>query len=134
MTLFRTDTLRVEQQPGGLAFLWLEVPGKGQNVLGRQLVADLDTALDRVAAASDVRVLVVRSAKQGGFVAGADINEFAAVRTAEEATAASTRGQDLFHKLATLRVPTVAVIHGACLGGGLELALACDYRLVIDQP
>jgi 3-hydroxyacyl-CoA dehydrogenase / enoyl-CoA hydratase / 3-hydroxybutyryl-CoA epimerase len=134
MTLLRTETLRVEQLPGGIACLWLDVGSKGQNVLGRALLTDLDTALDQIAAIADLRVLVIRSAKPGGFLAGADLHEFAEIRTVAEAEAASARGQQLFNKLAGLRLPSIAVIHGPCLGGGLELTLACDYRLVVDQP
>jgi 3-hydroxyacyl-CoA dehydrogenase/enoyl-CoA hydratase/3-hydroxybutyryl-CoA epimerase len=66
-------------------------------------------------------------------LAGADLHEFAAIQTGAEAAAISATGQRLFDKLARLQVKTVAVIHGPCLGGGLELALACDHRLVIDQ-
>jgi 3-hydroxyacyl-CoA dehydrogenase/enoyl-CoA hydratase/3-hydroxybutyryl-CoA epimerase len=134
MTLFRADTLRVDQMPGGVACLWLDVPGKGQNVLGRPLLTDLDAALDHVVATPTARVLVVRSAKPAGFLAGADLHDFAAIRTPQEAVAASARGQQLFAKLAGLRLPSIAVIHGTCLGGGLELALACDYRLVVERP
>src|SRR5205814_621904 len=68
------------------------------------------------------------------FLAGADIQQFADIRTAEEAAALSAAGQQLFDKLELLPVPTLAVVHGPCLGGGLELALACDYRLVVDGP
>src|SRR5262249_19109174 len=109
-------------------------PGKGQNVLGRPLLADLDAAFAHIAATPLVRVLVIRSAKPAGFLAGADLHEFAAIRTPEEAISTSARGQELFAKLAGLRVPSIAVIHGTCLGGGLELALACDYRLVVERP
>src|SRR5204862_3420916 len=67
-------------------------------------------------------------------LAGADIQQFADVRTPEEAAALSAAGQQLFDKLELLPIPTLAVVHGPCLGGGLELALACDYRLVVDAP
>src|SRR5262245_13454502 len=134
MTLFRTDNLRVEQEPDGVAVLWLDESGATHNVFNRQVMAELDQALDAVAAEPSVRVLVVRSAKPAGFLAGADLHEFTAVQTPEDAMALSAAGQRLFDKMADLRVPVVAVIHGPCLGGGLEFALACDYRLVIDQP
>src|SRR5262249_24712016 len=65
---------------------------------------------------------------------GADIQEFAAIQNPAEATELSALGQKLFDKLAKLRVPSVAIISGACLGGGLELALACDYRILINDP
>jgi 3-hydroxyacyl-CoA dehydrogenase/enoyl-CoA hydratase/3-hydroxybutyryl-CoA epimerase len=134
MTLFRTDNLRVEQEPDGVAVLWLDEPGATHNVFNRQVMAELDQALDAVAAEPSVRVLVVRSAKPAGFLAGADLHEFTSVQTPEDAMALSAAGQRLFDKVADLRVPVVAVLHGPCLGGGLEFALACDYRLVLDQP
>jgi 3-hydroxyacyl-CoA dehydrogenase/enoyl-CoA hydratase/3-hydroxybutyryl-CoA epimerase len=134
MTLFQTDNLRIDPPAEGRAVLWLDVPNRPLNVFSRQVLADLDRALDAVAAEPSIRVLVVRSAKPAGFLAGADLHEFTAVRTPEDAMAVSAAGQRLFDKLADLRVPVLVVIHGPCLGGGLEFALACDYRLVVDQP
>ncbi len=75
-----------------------------------------------------IRGVVLISGKADGFIAGADIEQFPALRTAAEAERISQLGQDLLNRLETLRVPVVAAIHGACLGGGLELALACRYR------
>jgi 3-hydroxyacyl-CoA dehydrogenase/enoyl-CoA hydratase/3-hydroxybutyryl-CoA epimerase len=134
MAFFQTDTLWVSQLADGVAALVLDVPGRSVNVLGRQVFTDLEAALDRVEAEPSFHLLLLRSGKPGSFVAGADLHELAAVRTAEEAAALSERGQRLFNKLAGLRLPTVAVISGPCLGGGLELALACDYRVAVDQP
>jgi 3-hydroxyacyl-CoA dehydrogenase/enoyl-CoA hydratase/3-hydroxybutyryl-CoA epimerase len=134
MTLFQTENLRIEPPVDGVATLWLDVPNRPLNVLSREVLADLDRALDAVTAESSVRALVVRSAKPAGFLAGADLHEFTAVRTPEDAMALSAAGQRLFDRVADLRVPVIAVIHGPCLGGGLEFALACDYRLVLDSP
>jgi 3-hydroxyacyl-CoA dehydrogenase/enoyl-CoA hydratase/3-hydroxybutyryl-CoA epimerase len=133
-SFFSADNLRIEQAADGVAFLWLDVPNRTLNVLGRPVLADLDRALGAVAAEPSIRVLVVRSAKPAGFLAGADLHEFTAVRTAKDAVALSAAGQRLFDKVADLRVPVVAVVHGPCLGGGLEFALACDYRLMVDRP
>src|SRR5262245_55392575 len=134
MTLFRTDNLRIDQEPDGVAVLWLDEPDATHNVFNRHVMAELDQALDAVAAEPSARVLVVRSAKPAGFLAGADRHGFTSVQTPERAMALSAAGQRLFDKVADLRVPVMAVIHGPCLGGGLEFALACDYRLVLDQP
>jgi 3-hydroxyacyl-CoA dehydrogenase/enoyl-CoA hydratase/3-hydroxybutyryl-CoA epimerase len=134
MTFLQTDNLRMERRSDGVAVLWFDVPNRPLNVFSRQVLADLDRALDAVAADTSVRALVVRSAKPAGFLAGADLHEFSSVRTPEDAMALSALGQRLFDKVADLRVPVIAVIHGPCLGGGLEFALACDYRLVLDQP
>src|SRR5262249_55456257 len=134
MSFFQADTLRVDQQPDGLAMLWIDVPGRPINVFNHQLLSDLDAALGCVAAESAIRVLVARSAKSSGFLAGADLRAFPQVKPAADATALSVLGQVLFDKVANLRVPLIAVLSGPCLGGGLEFALACDYRLVADQP
>jgi 3-hydroxyacyl-CoA dehydrogenase/enoyl-CoA hydratase/3-hydroxybutyryl-CoA epimerase len=134
MALFQTENLRVDVQAGGIAELWLDEPGRTHNVLSRQVIADLDRALDRIAAEAALQLLIIRSSKATGFIAGADLHELAAIRSPHEATALSAAGQQLFAKLADLRIPSIAILKGACLGGGLELALACDYRLVFDQP
>ncbi len=133
MPLFSAAHLRVEAD-AAVATLWLDVAGRGVNALGSPVLAELDAALNHVAADETFDLLVVRSAKPSGFVVGADLREFAAVQSQADAMALSERGQRLFDKLADLRVPSVAVMHGPCLGGGLELALACDYRLVVDHP
>jgi 3-hydroxyacyl-CoA dehydrogenase/enoyl-CoA hydratase/3-hydroxybutyryl-CoA epimerase len=134
MAIFQTSNLKVEERPDGIALLRLDVAGRNVNVLNRQVLADIDQALETTAADHRIRVLVIRSDKSAGFVAGADLQEFASVRAPEDATQISVAGQNLFNKVADLPIPTVAMIHGPCLGGGLELALACDYRLVVDSP
>jgi 3-hydroxyacyl-CoA dehydrogenase/enoyl-CoA hydratase/3-hydroxybutyryl-CoA epimerase len=134
MAGFRTDNLSVETQGEGGAVLRLDVAGRPVNVFNRQVIADLHAALDFLTTVPSLRLLGIRSGKASGFIAGADLEEFAAVRSADEAVALSAAGQQLMDRLAGLRVSTVALIHGPCLGGGLEFALACDYRLVIDHP
>jgi 3-hydroxyacyl-CoA dehydrogenase/enoyl-CoA hydratase/3-hydroxybutyryl-CoA epimerase len=134
MAVFQSDSVVVERDQDGALALILDVPGRSLNVINRRVLADLDAALDAVLAAGRVPLLVVRSGKKSGFLAGADVPEFLAVRSPADAMALSEAGQKLFNKLADLPCPTIAAIHGPCLGGGLELALACDYRLVVDKP
>jgi 3-hydroxyacyl-CoA dehydrogenase/enoyl-CoA hydratase/3-hydroxybutyryl-CoA epimerase len=134
MPLFQSQTVVVERDADGSAVLKLDVPDRPVNVFNRRVLADLDAALDTLTAQGRIPLLVVRSGKKSGFLAGADLHEFLAVRTAADAIALSEAGQKLFGKLAELPMPTVAAIHGPCLGGGLEFALACDYRLVFDKP
>src|SRR4051812_38246246 len=105
MTFFRVDNVRIDLLPGGVACLWLDVPGKGQNVLSRAMLADLEKALDHLKQNAEPRVLVVRSAKGSGFLAGADLSEFAQITTAAEAEVIAARGQELFAKLAALPIP-----------------------------
>jgi 3-hydroxyacyl-CoA dehydrogenase / enoyl-CoA hydratase / 3-hydroxybutyryl-CoA epimerase len=133
MAAFQTVNLRLESRPDGTALLLLNVAGHSVNVLNRQVLADLHQAFDHISTDDSTKVLVIRGEKPSGFLAGADLREFATISTAAEAEAISAQGQKLFGRLEELRMPTIALIHGPCLGGGLELALACDYRLVVDD-
>src|SRR5207244_3287391 len=124
----------VERDVDGSVMLKLDVPGRTVNVFSSQVVTDVDAALEFVRdAPGRIPVLIVRSGKSSGFIAGADIQEFQSIRSSVEAEAICARGQAVMNKLADLPIPTVAAIHGPCLGGGLEFALACDYRLVYDR-
>jgi 3-hydroxyacyl-CoA dehydrogenase/enoyl-CoA hydratase/3-hydroxybutyryl-CoA epimerase len=134
MSVFQSPTITVERDNDGSLGLTLDVPDRSLNVITGAVLADLDRALDTIAALPRIPVLIVKSGKKSGFLAGADLNEFLAIRDSVSAAALSERGQKIFDKLARLSVPSIAAIHGPCLGGGLELALACDYRLVVDRP
>lgn len=115
--------------------LWLciDKADANANVLSAPVLTELASILDSVASLS-LTGLVVYSGKPGGFIMGADINEFTRIKTMEEAFELIRLGQQVLDKLEALVYPTVAVINGFALGGGLELAMACDYRLVIDNP
>ncbi|EAQ04832.1 putative fatty acid oxidation complex alpha subunit [Pseudooceanicola batsensis HTCC2597] len=124
-----TVNWRRESAEGRLT-LWLDCEDTGTNVISEAVLRELDTLLDEAKQAQP-DVLVIRSAKPGGFAAGADIDGFADLR-GEDAVKMLRRGHDVLDKLAALPVTTVAVIHGTTLGGGFELALACDHRIGID--
>jgi 3-hydroxyacyl-CoA dehydrogenase/enoyl-CoA hydratase/3-hydroxybutyryl-CoA epimerase len=134
MSLLATDALTVDLTPTGVAFLRIDVPGHAVNVLNEQLLGDLEKSLELLGRPAGGSLLVIQSAKRNGFIAGADVHELVHISTAEQARRLSQRGQRLMQSLADLPIPSLAMIYGACLGGGLELALACDYRLAVDVP
>jgi 3-hydroxyacyl-CoA dehydrogenase/enoyl-CoA hydratase/3-hydroxybutyryl-CoA epimerase len=126
--------LTQEMTGDGILVLTLDVPGEKVNTLSRALLGEMDALITRLETRDDVRGIVLRSGKPDGFIAGADIKDFTAIRTALEAEALSREGQALLGRLAALRAPVVAAIHGPCLGGGLEAALACRYRVASFEP
>lgn len=122
----------LQRDAEGLVTLTLDKPGTSANVLSKAVLLELDGLLDKLYLAPP-KAVVVRSAKASGFVAGADINEFVALTTVEEAYALIRAGQQVLDRLEALPCPTVAAINGFALGGGLELALACRYRVAADD-
>jgi 3-hydroxyacyl-CoA dehydrogenase / enoyl-CoA hydratase / 3-hydroxybutyryl-CoA epimerase len=123
--------LKIEDD--GLGVLTFDLPGEKVNKLSRVVIDELADLLVRLSRESRIRGLMIRSGKPDIFIAGADVREFLTVPL-EEVREGATRVQSLFEQLANLPYPTIAVINGACLGGGTELALACDYRLMTDSP
>lgn len=123
-------TWRMARNGDDIAWLLLDCPDTGTNVISRKVLRDLDAVLSLLDQ-DKPRALVIRSAKLGGFAAGADISEFAGLR-GEGAAKTLRQGHDVLDRLAALSCPTIAVIHGAALGGGFEIALACDYRIAVD--
>lgn len=127
-------SLRIERLDGadsGILMLGLERP-EAKNALGRQLLQEIVEALSAVEGDSSVRVVLLHSLVPGVFCAGADLKERAGM-TQEEATAFVKKLRATFTMLERLPMPTLAAIEGAALGGGLELALACDLRVVGDS-
>src|SRR3712207_594218 len=134
----RTENVQAGSAPGslgyedGIAWLRLDDPGKKVNTLSTRLFEWFErqiASLER----DRPEGLVIYSGKPDGFVAGADLEELLAVADKESVIAMLGRGHDLMERLAALPFPTVAAIHGACLGGGLELALACRRRVATEH-
>jgi 3-hydroxyacyl-CoA dehydrogenase/enoyl-CoA hydratase/3-hydroxybutyryl-CoA epimerase len=115
-----------------VAWLVCDTPGTSTNVLSAAVLRELATRLDEIRAARAAGV-VIRSTKPGGFIAGADVNEFQKIRSAAEGYPLVRAGQAVLQSLADLPCPSVAALHGFVLGGGLELALACTYRVGADD-
>ena len=115
---------------GDIAQLWLDCADTGTNVISEAVLRELDSLLD-MAKTYNPRALVIRSAKTGGFAAGADIDGFADLR-GDDAVQMLEQGHAVLDKLAALPFTTIAVVHGNTLGGGLELALACDHRIGVE--
>ena len=123
-----------EHQEDGLAVITIDVPGESQNVLKMEFIEELEPVIDQVKSDSSIKGLIIRSGKAGSFIAGADITMFGKANTAEDAEKLSTDGHRIFNKIENLNKPVVAAIHGTCLGGGVELSLACSGRVASDSP
>ncbi len=123
---------RYEQDRQGLVWLTFDKQGESTNTFSREALEDFDAALDAI---RDLKPkgLVIRSGKDS-FIAGADVEEFTRFASPEEALAFVKLGWDVFERLSRLPFPTTALINGFCMGGGLELALACRYRVALDDP
>jgi 3-hydroxyacyl-CoA dehydrogenase/enoyl-CoA hydratase/3-hydroxybutyryl-CoA epimerase len=128
-----TNTWSLEIDADRIAWLTCDTPGTSTNVLSAGVLRDLSLQLADIAAKRPVGV-VIRSAKKSGFIAGADIKEFLKIRTPEEGYELVRAGQSVLQSLEDLPCPSVAALHGFALGGGLELALACTYRVGADDP
>lgn len=119
---------------GGVATVLVDVPGEAVNTISPEVGTELSRLVDELSASADVKAVVIASGKKEGFIAGAHIDTFQALTTAADAEALARELQGVYGRLEKLGKPVVAAIHGACLGGGLELALACGYRLASDDP
>ena len=126
------NAFQLDIQPDGLGVVTFDLPGEKVNKFSREVFTELSELLVRMSREPRLRGLVFRSGKPDVFIAGADVKEFVAL-SREAIREGSTRGQALFEQIARLPCPTVAAINGACLGGGTELALACDWRIMSDS-
>jgi len=128
-------TLEVDSER--VAWITFDDPDRSLNVLTESVLGRFEQVLEEVHALQgqhQIRALVVRSGKPQGFIAGADVAAIAGIESPEEGRAAAAAGQAIFSKIDALQIPTVAAIHGVCLGGGMELSLACRFRVASDSP
>ena len=129
------SAVRLEILDGPIALLTLDQPGSRANTLGQAVLGDLETAVKQLQARADLRGVILRSGKPAMFIAGADLKELGGAKPDPELTRKLVkRGLDLVASIEALPCPTVAAIDGACMGGGLELALGFDYRIASTHP
>jgi 3-hydroxyacyl-CoA dehydrogenase/enoyl-CoA hydratase/3-hydroxybutyryl-CoA epimerase len=124
----RLQHWKLEQRDDGVVVLSFDRAGSSVNTFAQDVLIELDGLVERLAL-DPPKGLVLRSAKTSGFIAGADIKEFAAFDAKGNVADAIRRGQQVFQRIAELPFPTVAAIHGFCMGGGTEVSLACRYRV-----
>ncbi|CAH1592346.1 fatty acid oxidation complex subunit alpha FadJ [Vibrio owensii] len=124
-------SLKIDEQ--NIAWLAIDVPNEKMNTLQAAFADEMKEIFAQLKDTNGVKGMIIHSLKPDNFVAGADVRMLEACATASEAEALAKQGQELFQQLSDLPYPVVAAIHGPCLGGGLELALACDYRVCTDS-
>lgn len=124
----------VEEDSNNILWLWLDKANAKVNTLNKEIFQELNQIIDGIENnKSSFKGIIIGSKKESGFIAGADIEKFLQFQTSEEALKFIREGQILFDRIEALPIPTVAMIEGFCLGGGLELALACTYRVALDD-
>ena len=128
-----TKTLHVETRPDRVAVVRIDVPGESANSLRADFAEEFTDCLSKLRDGDGVDAVVLTSGKPGTFIVGADINMLSAVRTADDGAAISRAGQEANDLLESFELPVVAAIDGPCLGGGLEVALACRARVATDS-
>ncbi|MDQ3697602.1 MAG: enoyl-CoA hydratase-related protein, partial [Gemmatimonadota bacterium] len=133
-TVETASALSVHVPGDGVAVITFDLPNEPVNKFTRAVKDELMATLRRQEKDGAVRSLVFISGKPDVFIAGADIEEFLSVRSAAEAERLSRDGQAMLNELEGMQKPVVFAIHGACLGGGLEAALAAHYRIGTDHP
>jgi 3-hydroxyacyl-CoA dehydrogenase / enoyl-CoA hydratase / 3-hydroxybutyryl-CoA epimerase len=127
------NAIRFEKRPDGVGVLIIDIPGESQNTIGEKFDRAL-VDVKREIEASGVKAVVLSSGKEGSFIAGADIQLIKKLTSAEEAERTSRSAQKSLEEIETAPIPYVAAINGACLGGGLELAMCCKARVASDDP
>ncbi len=127
------ESVRLEKDEDGVLFAFLDNPGDRVNTLSETVISDIESVLDAVETDHFAKALVFISGKEDTFIAGADIRGFDQMRDPGHAKEIIDRVHALFSRISNLHYPSIAAINGACLGGGLELALACHFRIATDS-
>ncbi len=128
------SAFNLDVRDDGIAILTMDVPGESMNTLKMEFGEQVSNVLDEIEANKSIKGVVLASGKKDSFVAGADVSMLAACETAEQAEKLASDGHVMFQRIENMKIPFVAAIHGPALGGGLELALVCHYRVCTDSP
>ncbi|HEY2830748.1 MAG TPA: 3-hydroxyacyl-CoA dehydrogenase NAD-binding domain-containing protein, partial [Thermoanaerobaculia bacterium] len=122
------------ERDGDLAVLWFDLPGEKVNKFSSNVMMEFASIVEELERSTDIKQVIVASKKPGIFIAGADVSEFTKATSPEQAKEYTRFGQQVLHRFSKLPQVKVAAINGACLGGGCELALSCDWRVMSDDP
>src|SRR5881394_4128932 len=133
-TVATAPLIRREIGDDHICVLTFDRPDSGANIFDAATLEELNEHLDAIEKDASLRGLIIASAKKSIFVAGADLKALLQAAKTGEMREFIEPGQQVFNRLADLKIPTVAAIHGASAGGGYEVALACDYRIASDDP
>ncbi len=125
---------RLETDNDQILWLYFDKENASVNTINQDVMTELSDITDHLAKSTEYKGVIFASAKKNGFIAGADISQFTQFTDIDEAVHLLKVGQQIYDKIENLKIPTVAMIDGFCLGGGLELSLACRYRVVEDGP
>ena len=126
--------LTLEKTKDGIAIVTIDCPESKVNKISSGLLDEIAGILPDISNDQSIKGMVITSGKEDNFVVGADIDELKGMRTSEEVIAYITKAHAILNGLESMKIPVVACIHGNCLGGGLELALACNYRMAVNSP
>ena len=129
----RSTAFRIERL-GDLAILWFDLPGEKVNKFSSWVMQEFSGIVDEMASSPTIKKIIVASSKPSIFIAGADVSEFDKATNVEEAKTYTRFGQQTLHRFSKLPQVKVAAINGACVGGGCELALSCDWRVMSSSP
>jgi len=130
------ENFKLNTDDNGITWVGIDVAGSNVNTMGTPVLAEFAALLDQFEQ-TPPKAVVFHSLKSSGFIAGANIAEFEAIGKTDDVAAAEKlikTGYDLYERLAAVKYPTLALIKGFCMGGGLELAMACRYRVAVDDP